>query len=171
MLRASKLVQPIRMALASGILLAGLTSHSHGAGDPERGRVLADTCGGCHAKFEPLAFGLEKFDGIGVFHNKDEHGNALREDGKILFPGTAKPIAYESSAELMELLAKSDRVRESITWKLAQFATGRPLGAADLPVLTQIHKTAQDSGGTWVSTMTAIVMSDLVQTTRIKDDE
>ena len=49
MLRASKLVQPIRMALASGILLAGLTSHSYGSGDPERGRVLADTCGGCHA--------------------------------------------------------------------------------------------------------------------------
>ena len=71
----------------------------------------------------------------------------------------------------MDLLAKSDRVGESITWKLAQFAIGRPLGAADLPVLAQIHKTAQEGGGTWVSTMTAIVMSDLVQTTRVKEEE
>ena len=53
-------------------------------------RIANVNCGGCHAKFEPLAFGLEKFDGIGVFHNKDEHGNQLREDGDILFPGTAQ---------------------------------------------------------------------------------
>ncbi len=129
-------------------------------------RIANIKCGGCHAKFEPLAFGLEKFDGIGAFHDKDEHGNPLREDGDILFPATAKPIVYKSSTELMDLLAKSDRVRESITWKLAQFAVGRPLGAADVPVLTQIHKTAQEAGGTYVSTMTAIVLSDLVQTTR-----
>jgi hypothetical protein len=134
-------------------------------------RIANVNCGGCHAKFEPLAFGLEKLDGIGVFHDKDEHGNALREDGEILFPAAARPLAYKSSAELMDLLASSDRVRESITWKLAQFAIGRPLGAADLPVLAQIHKTAQDGGGTWASTMTAIVMSDLVHTTRIKEDE
>ena len=31
----------------------------------------------------------------------------------------------------MDLLAGSDRVRETITWKLTQFALGRPLGAAD----------------------------------------
>lgn len=134
-------------------------------------RIANVKCGGCHAKFEPLAFGLEKFDGIGVFQDRDEHGNELREDGEILFPGTVKPVVYKSSAELMDLMAKNDRVRQSITWKLAQFAVGRPLGAADAPILTQIHKTAQESGGTWVSTMTAIVMSDLVQTTRIKEQE
>jgi hypothetical protein len=134
-------------------------------------RVANVNCGGCHAKFEPLAYGLEKFDGIGGFHNKDEHGNTLREDGNILFPGTAEPVAYSSSAELMDLLANSDRVRESITWKVTQFALGRPLGAADVPALAQIHKTAQAGGGTWVSTLTAIVMSDLVQTTRLKEDQ
>lgn len=133
------------------------------------GRIRNVNCGGCHAKFEPLAFGLEKFDGIGAFHHRDEHGNMLREDGNILFPGTAKPVAYATSAELMEILARNDRVRESVTWKVAQFAVGRPLGAADVPVLTEINKAAQAGGGTWVSTVTAIVMSDLVQTTRIEE--
>ena len=132
-------------------------------------RIANVNCGGCHAKFEPLAFGLEKFDGIGAFHDQDEHGNTLRDDGNILFPGTAKPVAYTSSTELMDLLAKSDRVRESITWKVGQFAIGRPLGAADVPALKQIHKTAQSGGGTWISTLTAIVMSDLVQMTRTKN--
>ena len=134
-------------------------------------RIANVNCGGCHAKFEPLAFGLEKFDGIGVFHDKDEHGNALREDGDILFPATANPVVYKSSAELMDLLAKSDRVRESITWKLAQFALADRWGPPICRFSHRLHKTAQDGGGTWVSTMTAIVMSDLVQTTRIGRNE
>jgi hypothetical protein len=126
-------------------------------------RLANDACSGCHSKFEPLAFGLEKFDGLGAFHEKDEHGNQLREDGEILFPGTDKPVRYKTSAELMDLLAGSDRVRMNITRKLTQFALGRPLVASDEPVLKRIHSSAQEGGGTYPSLITAIVMSDLVQ--------
>ncbi len=129
-------------------------------------RIANVACAGCHVKFEPLAFGLEKFDGLGAFHNQDEHGNQLRDDGEILFPGTAKPISYQTSAELMDLLAKSPRVQKSITWKLTQFALGRPLVAAEARVIDQIHQAAQKNSGTYSSLITAIVLSDLVQTTR-----
>ncbi|MDP7048325.1 MAG: DUF1592 domain-containing protein [Verrucomicrobiota bacterium] len=126
-------------------------------------RIEDKTCGVCHVKFEPLAFGLEKFDGIGAFHEKDEHGNRLRDDGEILFPGTAKPVPYGSSTELMNLLAGSDRVQESLTWKVAQFALGRPLGPVDSHALDKIHQAAQKRGGTYASLMGAIIKSDLVQ--------
>ena len=129
-------------------------------------RIANPSCGGCHSKFEPLAFGLEKFDGIGAYHEKDEHGNPLRDDGKILFPGEAEPVSYKNSAELMDLLAQSERVRETLTWKVAQFALGRPLVAHDVPILDKIHESAQKNGGTYPSVITAIVMSDLVQKTR-----
>ena len=66
----------------------------------------------------------------------------------------------------MDLLAGSDRVQRSITWKLAQFAAGRPLGARDARVIDKIHLAAQKKGGTYASLITAIVLSDLVQTTR-----
>ncbi|MEX2173924.1 MAG: DUF1592 domain-containing protein [Pirellulaceae bacterium] len=129
-------------------------------------RIANQSCAGCHVKFEPLAFGLEKFDGLGSYHDTDEHGNKLRDDGNILFPGEETPVAFESSAELMELLAKSDRVRESFTWKVAQFAVGRPLGAEDAAVVADIHRDAQKAGGTYAGLMTAIVLSDLVQKAR-----
>ncbi|HSG69093.1 MAG TPA: DUF1592 domain-containing protein, partial [Planctomycetaceae bacterium] len=103
-------------------------------------RLSVQTCGLCHVKFEPLAFGLEKFDGIGAFHEKDHHGNKLRDDGKIIIPGEGEPLEYRSSAELMDLLANSPRVSESITWKVAQFAAGRPLGAAEAKTVKQIHE-------------------------------
>jgi len=134
-------------------------------------RIANKNCTGCHAKFEPLAFGLEKFDGLGTFHETDEHGNPLRDDGSILIPGQEQPVAYKSSAELMDLLAKSDRVRETFTWKLTQFALGRPLGGEDAPIVAEVHREAQSGGGTYASLMTAIVTSDLVMRVRREKDE
>ena len=128
---------------------------------------LADTsCKGCHAKFEPFAFGLEKFNGLGGFREVDRHGNKLREDGAVLFPGDNKPVQFSSSAELMELLAKNERVRQNITWKLAQFALGRPMGGDDAAALEKIHTAAMAGGGTYSSTLSAIIQSELVQLTR-----
>ena len=66
----------------------------------------------------------------------------------------------------MDLLANSDRVRETLTWKVTQFALGRPLGAADAPIVAQIHAECQQHGGTYSSLITAIVTSDLVQQIR-----
>jgi hypothetical protein len=132
-------------------------------------RIGNKACGGCHKKFEPLAFGLEKFDGLGAYQDVDHHGNRLRDDGEILFPGAAQPVSYASVSELMDLLAASDRVRLSMTWKLTQFSLGRPLVAADARTVTEIHQASQEAGGTYASLITAIVLSDLVQTTRTEE--
>ena len=140
------------------------------SGKTQRGiaeeRIANKACGGCHAKFEPLAYGLEKFDGLGAYHEKDKHGNRLRDDGEILFPGTAKSVPYGSSAELMDLLAGSERVQQCLTWKVAQFALGRPLGSADSRDLDKVHQGAKEGGGTYASLMRAIIKSDLVQKTQ-----
>ena len=129
-------------------------------------RIESASCGGCHARFEPLAFGLEKFDGLGTFQEKDEHGNPLREDGEIFFPGESKPVVYETSAEMMDLLAKSDRVKECLTRKVVQFSLGRPLFASDAAAVRAIHEASQLSGGTYQSLLREIILSDLVQLTR-----
>jgi hypothetical protein len=135
------------------------------------GRLAISSCGGCHSKFEPLSFGLGKFDGIGAYREKDEHGNVLRDDGEVVIPGQDEPVKFKSSGEFMDLLAKSDRVRMNITRKLTQFALGRPLVESDGPELEKIHNAAQEGGGTYVSLMTAIVMSDLVQMTPTERSE
>jgi hypothetical protein len=128
-------------------------------------RVKSNACGVCHSRFEPLAYGLEKFDGIGAFHPKDEHGNALQENGVILFPGEAEPVEFQTASQLMDLLASHDRVRETLTRKVVQFAIGRPLTAEDAPVVSRIHEEALQSGGTYSSLLRAIALSELVLTT------
>ncbi len=134
-------------------------------------RIESASCGGCHSRFEPLAFGLERFDGLGSYRKIDEHGNQLREDGEILFPGGVKPVSYRTSAELMNLLAGSDRVRQCLTRKVTQFAIGRPLYASDAPIVRAIHEASQKEGGTYGSLMTAIVLSELVQMTQTENDQ
>ncbi len=129
-------------------------------------RIADTSCGGCHSKFEPLAFGLEKFDGVGGYHEQDQHGNPLRDDGQILFPGDAKPIQYASSSELMNLLAANERVKQTLTWKVTQFCVGRPLTAADARTMEQIHARSQQAGGTYQSLIRSIILSDLIQKTK-----
>jgi hypothetical protein len=97
---------------------------------------------------------------------KDRHGNQLREDGEILFPGDAKPIAFDTTAELLDQLAKSDRVTETLTWKIAQFALGRPLAVPDRLEMGKIYEQVRKKNGTYRDVITALVMSDLVRTTR-----
>ena len=108
---------------------------------------------------------------MGTYHNADEHGNRLREDGEILFPGSAKSITYRTSAELMDHLAGSERVRETLTWKVSQFCLGRPLTSHDARHIRTIHNTAWKNGGTYGSLITAIVMSDLVLKTQTEIHE
>ncbi len=133
-------------------------------------RIADASCGGCHSKFEPLAFALEKYDGLGSRHDRDEHGNLLREDGKISLPGNGKTIHYRTTAELMDLLAGSERVRETLAWKLAQFALGRPLLGSDRRILGGIYAAARKNGGSYQELMTAIVLSDLVTSTRTESE-
>lgn len=130
--------------------------------DIAEARLANQACRGCHSRFEPLAFALERFDGLGSFHELNEHGNKLRQDGEVLIPGREEPIRYQTTAEFLELLSSSDRVSETLTWKVSQFAVGRPLGQEDYATMTRIHEVSQQGGGTWNSLITAIVLSDLV---------
>lgn len=134
-------------------------------------RIANQNCGGCHSKFEPLAFGLERFDGLGTYREADAFGNALREDGEILIPGEAEAAPYDTVGELTDFLAASERVRETLTWKAAQFALGRPLVGTDEAVLKEIHRETQEKGSTYQALIAAIVMSDLVQMTRTEPTE
>ena len=126
-------------------------------------RIADSTCGVCHVRFEPLAFGLEKFNGIGAYHQTDRHGNQLRDDGEILFPGKADPVKYEGVGELMDLLAASERVKQSLTWKVVQFSLGRPLTAVDAEQVEAIHAMCQERGGGYRELMRSLIHSDLVQ--------
>lgn len=126
------------------------------------------TCGGCHAQMDPLAYGLERFDGTGAFALEDEFGNELREDGNVLFPGEREPVPFATIGELMDLLAGSDRVRDCTSLKATQFALGRALADSDGCSLAAVRETFSASDGTYRDLMVAIALSPGFRTIRVE---
>lgn len=136
--------------------------------DQSEERRMNATCGGCHAQMDPLAYGLERFNGAGGFALADEFGNDLREDGEVLFPGAREPVPFASVGELMDVLAGSDRVRDCATLKATQFALGRGLAASDGCSLVAVREAFTASEGTYQDLMVAIALSDGFRTIRVE---
>ncbi len=127
--------------------------------DQSEERRMNPTCGGCHGQMDPLAYGLERFDGAGSFAVMDEFGNELRQDGEVLFPGEQEPVPFATIGELMDLLAGSDRVRDCASLKATQFALGRGLADSDGCSLVAVRDAFAASEGTYRDLMVAIALS------------
>ncbi|MEW6126243.1 MAG: DUF1592 domain-containing protein [Acidobacteriota bacterium] len=91
------------------------------------------TCAACHARMDPLGFGLENFNAIGAWRT---------EDGK--FPidstGTLPDGRTFKGAGQLKALLKADRnaFAEGLTEKLLTYALGRGLEAYDKPAVKKI---------------------------------
>ncbi len=122
------------------------------------------TCANCHKVLDPIGFGLENFDAIGRWREKDDFGIAIDSSGKL--PGGK---AFSSPAELMSLLAlrEADLAR-NLTERLMAYALGRQLeGYDDIVVERLLAKVALD-GYRVRSIISEVVTSYLFTYRRIK---
>jgi hypothetical protein len=99
------------------------------------------TCANCHRLLDPIGFGLENFDAIGRWREKDDVGVAIDSAGKL-----PNGEGFSNPAELKGLLAsrKADLAR-NLTERLMAYALGRQLEGYDEIVIDQLMvKIAQD---------------------------
>jgi len=88
-------------------------------------------CAGCHAKIDPLGFGLENFDAVGRFRKSGPDVDAtgkLPSGEKFDGPGGLKKI----------LLARKARFVENITERLLAYSLGRDLQSSDAVIVKAI---------------------------------
>ncbi|BCX46500.1 hypothetical protein HAHE_04080 [Haloferula helveola] len=91
-------------------------------------------CSGCHSKIDPLGFGLENFDAIGRWRDKDVNGQPV--DSLAVMPGD---ITFSTPAELKDLLLTSDDLfLKNIARRMLSYALGRQLEYYDEPVITEL---------------------------------
>ncbi len=94
----------------------------------------ATKCASCHARIDPLGFGLENFDAIGRWRTKDANGKPV--DSSATLPGD---ITFDTPAELKQLLmAGKDKFAKNMTRKLISYATGRGLEYYDEVTINNI---------------------------------
>jgi hypothetical protein len=90
-------------------------------------------CAGCHARMDPLGFGLENFDPIGAW--RERNLNAPVDAGGQLVSGEK----FTGPAELKNLLLdRKDTFVRTLTEKLLAYALGRGLEAADWITVREI---------------------------------
>jgi hypothetical protein len=114
------------------------------------------TCAVCHTQMDTLGFGLENFDAIGAWRDRDGRFD-IDPAGEL--PGGA---GFQGPAELMELLAerkKNDFCR-CLTEKMLTYALGRGLESWDRCTVRQVQQRLAANDYRFSALVTGIVTSD-----------
>ena len=99
------------------------------------------TCAICHKVFDPIGFGLENFDAIGRWREKNEVGVAIDSAGKL-----PNGKVFSTPAELKNLLVQREAdLARNLTERLMAYALGRQLeGYDDIVIDRLMIKIAKD---------------------------
>lgn len=112
-------------------------------------------CASCHARMDPLGFGLENFDGVGGWREKDE-GHKIDPSGKLV---TGESFAGPN--ELNKILAseKQEEFLHCMAEKMLIYALGRGLEWYDKPTLEQIARETKAGNSKFSALVMAVVKS------------
>jgi hypothetical protein len=111
-------------------------------------------CASCHARMDPLGFGLENFDGIGGW--RDREGQLAVDAAGTLPDGRA----FQGAGEMKAILkADRDIFAECLTDKLLTYALGRGLERYDRPTVRAIAGRLAESEYRFSSLVLEIVKS------------
>jgi len=113
------------------------------------------SCAGCHKLMDPIGLGLENFDVIGKWRDRDGN-SAIDAKGQLVDGRT-----FEGPTELVSLLsAKKPQITENFATRMLTYALGRGLQRQDKCDIERIvHYTNQNSRSIR-SIVEAIVLSD-----------
>lgn len=134
--------------------------------DSEAGKVLTmrermarhranPVCASCHAKMDPIGFGMETFDATGAWRATEGGGVPIDTSG-VLPNGTG----FHGPAELRQsLMQHPEAFVGTLTAKLLTYALGRGIEYFDAPAVRKIVRSAERSRYSFSSIVLGIVNS------------
>lgn len=90
-------------------------------------------CAGCHIKLDGVGFGLEDYDTLGRFREKDANGKPVDASGVVIDTKGKKSI-FNGGGELSDEIAKSAEAKRCYTIHWYRYAHGRSVSSADSDV-------------------------------------
>ena len=122
------------------------------------------TCRNCHKLLDPIGFGLENFDAIGRWREKNDEGLAIDSAGKL-----PNGKGFSSPAELKGLLAQKEAdLARNFTQRLMAYALGRQLEGYDQIVVDRILANVAKDGYRVRSIISEVITSYLFTYRRIQ---
>jgi hypothetical protein len=136
---------------------SGLNEHEKAALRMQRAE-----CWGCHAQFEPFAFGFSRFDGAGRYIGEvDAEGRPLPLDGWIPTSTEANSPHYTNVADYMQVLATDPTIQTCMTEHFLNFATAHGTDALAKTHVKTIGATYLAGGSTLQAMVAAVVSNPL----------
>ena len=121
-------------------------------------------CASCHARMDPIGFGLENFDAIGAWRDK-EGDTAIDASGKLAGDDT-----FAGAADLTALLARkrADEFRRCLAEKMLTYALGRGVEYYDRPAVELIMATLRAGDDKFSALILAVAQSFPFQNRRVE---
>jgi hypothetical protein len=113
------------------------------------------TCASCHQVLDPIGFGLENFDAIGRWRDRDDQGGAIDAAGEL--PGN---LRWTTPRELKKIIAgRLGDFTRNLAGRLLAYALCRQLEGYDEIVVDQIAGAVGKEGYGLQSLVVAVVTS------------
>jgi hypothetical protein len=114
-------------------------------------------CMPCHLQMNPIGFGFENYDGIGKWRDQ-ENGTTIDASGS-LDVGTG-PQSFSGPADLVALLAGSDKVRDCYSLQWLRSALGRLEAPEDACSLATLNSLVVSTNGDLREMLVALTQTD-----------
>lgn len=131
-------------------------------------------CASCHRKIDPIGFGLENFDAVGLWRTQD-HFTVTRGEGKDAKTETLeweidpsgklhRGPEFQDYFELRHIIAShSDAFAEGFATALVEYGMGRTVGFSDSNLIASLVKQAKQDDYAIRSFIHALVQSQTFQ--------
>jgi Protein of unknown function (DUF1588)/Protein of unknown function (DUF1592) len=103
-------------------------------------------CAGCHAKMDPLALPLERFDAVGRSRTKDNGQEVITTSTYVGFPGVAGSVSFENHDDLVQRLSASDEVQTCFLDSYLSYVFAQPISTNDSGNLVETQKNFKSTG-------------------------
>jgi hypothetical protein len=115
-------------------------------------------CAGCHRLTDPIGFGFEHYDGVGVYRALD-HGRPVDATGELTETQDADG-PFDGAVELASALASSEEVRTCLVMQWFRYGYGRIEEADDACSRERLRDAFEASGGNVKELLVALTQTD-----------
>lgn len=123
-------------------------------------------CATCHKVLDPIGFGLENYDAIGRWRERDDKGGLIDASGALMSGET-----FDNPVELKQIIAgKEIRLARNFTERLMSYALVRQLKGYDEVVVDQLMEKIAKDDFRVQTIISEIVTSYLFTQRRVKSE-
>ena len=137
----------------------------------ERTEILLQepSCAGCHLLMNPIGLGFEHYDAIGAWRDIDVDGGPVDASGMV--NGGAPPLSgeFDGVAELGQMLAASDVVRDCVAEQWTRHALGVDEAQLDACTVDALALRFAEADGDLVELVVAFTTAEFFRHRRVEE--